>query len=242
MTFEHSIIDVSFDVRLDSRGKDPDFASPTLKKFHKTLWNKRLPNGEDLELFEGIDTHYLLGKTESRVISLSSDTMCNSYSKRKRMQLVVEPHKDAIENFRKCIYTVGGFILFPAKKVEGHNTINQERGWIKAIDDRFDLTLECIRLYYLGKDSPLFKVLSRYSDFFDLFVNFRGYVEFFLLQDLVSVDFQSIQFFRTDGLSVETKALPPTSEEYLEYMQNAQAFLIARNQRILNWVKMENAK
>lgn len=228
------IIDVTFDVRQDSSGKDPDFASPTLRRFHKKLWNKTLPNGHRLELFDNVPGHYLLGKSSSFEISLSSDTMCNSYVKRKRMQLITQPHLAPIEVFRKNLYSIGGFILFPGKKVDGLNTINQERGWIKAIDDRFDLTLECIRLFYLGFESPLVKVLNRYTEFFDLFVDFRGYVEFFLLQDLVTDDLKNVKFFIPGGLSLG-KGLPGTRDEYVEFMQNAQSFLEKRNQRILDW-------
>lgn len=242
MNTESVKIEITFDVRRDSRGKDPDYASSILKSYHKLLWNKKLPNGETLVLRNDLPNHYLLGVTASKEISLSSDTLCNSYAKRKRMQSIIQPHSESIETFREHIYRVGGFILFPAKKVNKLNTINQERGWIKSIDDRFDLTLECIRLYYLGLESPLSAVLTRYHQFFELFVDFKGYVEFFLLQDLLTEDLQSIKFFLTGGLNTKRKALPGTSDEYLDFMQNAQAFLAARNQRILRWVNGDKAK
>ena len=64
------------------------------------------------------------------------------------------------------------------------------------IDDRFDITLECIRRHYelttktgdmrSVSSSPLGAVLARYADFFSLFESFEGYVNFFLLQDLVA--------------------------------------------------------
>jgi hypothetical protein len=43
--------------------------------------------------------------------------------------------------------------------------MNQARGVSKMIDDRFDLTLECIRRYYKNESSPLFETIKRYSDF-----------------------------------------------------------------------------
>ena len=48
----HSIndIDVNFDVQTDSGGKDPDYASPTLRSFHQLLWSKLLPNGMMMKL------------------------------------------------------------------------------------------------------------------------------------------------------------------------------------------------
>jgi hypothetical protein len=39
--------------------------------------------------------------------------------------------------------------------------------------------------YYAGEASPLSNAPQRYSDFFRLFSDFRGYVQFFLLQELV---------------------------------------------------------
>lgn len=36
-------IDCDFDFRVDAGGKDPDFASPTLRPYHRILW---VPRGE----------------------------------------------------------------------------------------------------------------------------------------------------------------------------------------------------
>ena len=68
-------------------------------------------------------------------------------------------------------------------------------GFIRWIKDRFDLTVECIRRHYLNEASPLSDTLERYSDYFRLFGDFGGYVEFFLLQDLVTHDFSAVKFF-----------------------------------------------
>jgi hypothetical protein len=40
----------------------------------------------------------------------------------------------------------------------------------------------------LGPGNPLSVTLSRYTDFFALFGDFRSYVSFFLLDDLVTED------------------------------------------------------
>ena len=47
------MIDITFDFRSDSSGKDPDSYSPTLNAYHKTLWSKQLPNGEVMDLQSG---------------------------------------------------------------------------------------------------------------------------------------------------------------------------------------------
>jgi Family of unknown function (DUF6994) len=74
-------------------------------------------------------------------------------------------------------------------------TINQARGTNQKIEDRFGLTLECIRRHYVGGVSPLKDDLARYASFFTLFGTFRGYVDFFLLQDLVTPDYFTVRFW-----------------------------------------------
>ena len=44
-------------------------------------------------------------------------------------------------------------------------TINGARGFSRQISDQLDLTMECIRLYYLDLQSPLYETLKRYDSF-----------------------------------------------------------------------------
>jgi hypothetical protein len=53
------MIDTNFNFYSDSKGHDPDSASPTLRKYHKILWSKPLPNGKLLELRDDIRGAYL---------------------------------------------------------------------------------------------------------------------------------------------------------------------------------------
>ena len=85
---------------------------------------------------------------------------------------------------------------------------------------------------YEGSDSPLGEVLAIHADFFNLFKDFRGYVEHFLLQDLVGRDFASLRFLK-DFDDFSLNALPDASvEEYRECMRRSIAFIEARNRRI----------
>ncbi|WP_253190629.1 hypothetical protein [Arthrobacter sp. SRS-W-1-2016] len=129
-------------------------------------------------------------------------------------------------------YTVGSSIVFPGNKVDGKMTINGARGFNSKIADRFDLTLECIRRYYDGRQqpSPLEDVLLRYDKFFDLFRDFNGYVDFFLLQDLLKDD-ATIDFFH-DFDDFKTPAVPQDEAEYLKYLAKSNSFISARNARI----------
>jgi len=107
------------------------------------------------------------------------------------------------------------------------------------IKDRFDLTLECIRCHYAGELSPLHELLFRHADFFELFDDFRGYVDFFLLQDLVSPDYE-VQFFHPFA-KFTTPAVPATKETYLAYLSNSNSFIMARNARVAAWVAAERS-
>jgi len=124
-------------------------------------------------------------------------------------------------------------MIFPARKVDGKWTINQERGCAKQIRDRFDLTVECIRRHYSKSESPLTAVLARYASFFNLFGDFRGYVEFFLLQDLVLSDFSAVKMMAPFD-DFRGSPIPVDANEYRAYESIARAFIEARNRRIFN--------
>jgi hypothetical protein len=121
--------------------------------------------------------------------------------------------------------------VWPAIQVDRKPTINGARGLIRSIDDRLDLTLECVRRFYLGEDSPLRSTFERYADFFALFSDFASYVEFFLLQDLTTDDRSGVRFFLPfDGFG--SRGVPRDAETYVKYRRHAIEFVRARGQRI----------
>ena len=89
-------------------------------------------------------------------------------------------------------------------------------------------------------DSPLYDCLSRYRDSFDLFVDFKGYIDFFMFQDMVSDDYNSI-CFRHPFEEFKKYPLPPTVADYLTYKDHAIQFVQKRNERIRKWSE-ENLK
>jgi len=139
-----------------------------------------------------------------------------------------------LDEFQYLGSTVGGTILFPGKQIKRKRTLNQARGMTSQIEDRFDRTLECIRLQYQGLPNPLEVTLDIYWAFFELFETFDKYVEFFLLQDLVQ-DGQ-VKFY-LGSADFTQSALPQDVDQYREYMSNAKAFLVSRNSRIQEWSK-----
>lgn len=224
-------IDVAFDFRRDApEGKDPDTHSKRLLRCHQQLWSKRLPSGEVFELEEyGRYLRYRRDRSEGTDLVLSSDSVIPTFKWDDQIKRLIS--SEELDDFNTKGYTIGGMMIFPAEQIERKWTINQARGCKKEIRDRFDLTLECIRRNYSGEASPLSDVLTRYASFFDLFNDFRGYVEFFLLQDLVSSDCSSVKI-ATPFDDFRGSPIPATAEEYRAYMCAAIAFIEARNQRI----------
>ena len=139
----------------------------------------------------------------------------------------VPDYRAYVENYLHRAYTIGGMIIFP----QHTGSINQARGINPRICDRWDLTLECIRRYYKGEDSPLYKMLLRDRGFFELFIDFKGYVDFFFLQDCVSEDYDRVRFWIGDGGFGENP-LPSSVPEYLLWMERQMEFLENRNARI----------
>lgn len=167
--------------------------------------------------------------------SLSSDAVLPTFD----YWMIPPPYIQQIpkaeqEDFTRLTYTIGGMIVFPARQIDRKQTINQARGTNRTkIGDRFDLTLECIRLHYLGEGLtfPLAATLARYSDFFALFGDFRGYINSFLLQDLVSDDCLTVKYF-TPFANFTTPAVPRTLDEYMGYRRRTVEFVDLRNRRI----------
>ncbi len=181
------MIDTSFDFRTDASGKDPDTHSPTLRRYHKQLWSRPLPNGALFDLADTTQGVYLHHRSALGEFLLSSDSVIPSFTRWVSMQSIVSSLSEAEnETFRAASSTIGGMLIYPGNKIDGKQTINGARGFHPKIADRLDLTLECIRRHYRFEQSPLGDTLGRYNEFFSLFDDFRGYVDFFYLQDLIA--------------------------------------------------------
>jgi len=233
-------IDITFNVYSDTpSGKDPDSYSPTLRSYHMFLWSKPLPNKVNFALNDKT-SKLLHHQSDLGEFFLSSDSIGHTYGggptgyKVKSVSHILDQvPPDEIERFFNVCCTIGAYIIFPSKRIDNKPTINGARGLNHKIKDRFDLTLECIRRYYKNEDSPLKNTLSRYSKFFNLFESFQGYVDFFLLQDLVNENYSKVKFWLPFN-SFDNSPLPTSVDEYIFYSKNLTNLILARNQRIQN--------
>ena len=173
---------------------------------------------------------------------LASDSIVHTYTRWERparlVQVIRQIPPEETTAFYDLACTVGAHLVFPAQvRVDGRwrQSINQRRGIHHQIRDRFDLTLECIRRHYMGATSPLQEVLGPYADFFSFFGDFSGYVDHFLLNDLVTDGSASVRFLKEfDDFAGDP--LPASSvAEYREYMKRSMDFIRARNARIAHY-------
>ena len=243
------MIDIGFDFTSDApgywdgfwdtkygRGRcDPDRDSPRELEYSRIVWSRDLPDGEFLDLKINSKGYVWNGHR------LSNDSITASFRHPGGrpvidavMQKMGEGFRPFMEDYFRTSWTIGGVILFPIpEKVPGLprvQSMNQARGIHPSIKDRFDLTLECIRLHYEGEQSILSKSIESCNWFFDLFVDFKGYVDFFLLQDCVEKDYDAVRIWRGDKLGDDP--LPSDVEEYMDWIENQKTFVKKRAERM----------
>lgn len=233
----HDPIDVMTDFQEDSGRRDPDLYSPLLQSYHQRLWSKPLPNGQVFDLTpEKVGAARVLRhRSALGDFVLSSDTLANS-SRGALPAFYAAMGTESNQLWHRRGGAIGGRLVFPRNRVDGKQTINQARGTHPRIRDRFDLALEAIRRHYAGEPHPLSGTFATYSGFFSLFGSFAGYVEFFLLQDLVEDG--TVKFYGPFD-EFTGPVLPSTLPSYEEFRNRQLEFVAARNQRMLACVRHE---
>ena len=230
-------IDVRFDVRSDcpepkpgsNKIPDPDIVSPMLKAYHQLLWSKPLPNGEIMELETGKNCYL-----KWHDIYLGSDSIAVTFRHYRNphyqeFKAAIPDYDSYMADVLKKICVIGGYVIFPQSRW----SMNCARGCHRKISDRWDLTLECIRRFYAGETSPLDSAMERARDFFELFVDFKGYVDFFLFQDCVDEDY-NVKFWLDTPLFV-SDPYPRNLNEYLAWVASQIDFVNKRNNRIVDY-------
>ena len=248
--YNNLMIDIEYDYRKDpavigknpDSKRDPDRYSKKLKEDHSFLWSKELPKPGCGKLDLKIEGNRLVATINGEVFTFGSDSITNCFGRRGQTEALKQNHEIdlALKKYDKADCTIGSFIIFPLKRDDGKTrwTINQARGCLRRISDRIDLTLECIRIFYKNKyqETPLQSCLIKYSRFFEWFVDFEHYVKFFLLDDLVSDNYEKVIGF-TETIDFD-HAMPISSvEEYKDYIEKTTEFIEKRNKRIDQYQK-----
>ena len=190
-----------------------------------------MPNGRAFTLNK-ISQNRLSYKPGLGEFSMSSDMAAPAFTIRNRMQHIISQiSPDVRDHFYRLASTIGASIIWPANRIDSKMTINGARGLNCRISDRLNLTIECIRRYYRSQHRLLYDTFKRYDRFFRLFQNFKGSIDFFLLQDIVTDDYSNTKI-AIDFDGFKTLPAPGSPDEYMKYMENTIKFITARNERI----------
>lgn len=79
----------------------------------------------------------------------------------------------------------------------------------------------------------MYKYLFADKPFFDLFVDFRGYVDYFFFQACVTDDYSKVIFWYGND-SFEGNKYPQSAADYKLWIERELDFLDKRNKRIAN--------
>ena len=120
------IIDTNYNFYSDSKGGDPDCTSPTLRKYHKMLWSKALPNGKFLQLRDDKNGAYLFHASELGEFFLGSDAITHSYRNHERKKWLTEQIPTEVNELFDKGSTIGAYIIFPNNRIDGKHTIRSE--------------------------------------------------------------------------------------------------------------------
>lgn len=209
---------------------DPDIMSPTLRLYQQILYSRKTPSGKLLTLEQGKNPNYDYLICDGH--RFASDNIINMFERYRlpwSRKMEIDHYDDKIKEYIQVSYTIGAEIIFPKHQ----NSINQCRGTNDYIQDRFDLTLECIRRFYEHKPNPLNDILNADKCFFDLFVDFKGYVDFFFLNDLVSEDYEHVKLFLGDNNDIFMRPpFPQNEREWKQLYDKQMMFLRQRRTRI----------
>lgn len=104
-------IDTAFDFRSDANGGDPDKTSQTLRRYHRVLWSKPLPDGTQFQLDATTPGSYLHHRSDVGEFYLSSDSVIPTFGRWISAKPIIDqiPTADR-ETFLRSAYTMGGMM------------------------------------------------------------------------------------------------------------------------------------
>jgi len=235
-------IDITCSMNKDTDETNLNGNSSTLNKYNVFLWSRTLNGKQDFQLrISNSKSCDLVYEGYPRTFKFICDSILPNYSKCEPMKHIVKNiEKKEADELSNLGRTVGGYILFPTGIKSGKPDINESRLSNPKIMGRFDLTLECIKRWYINKKSPLYDDIDRYRDFFELFNSFKAYVDYFLLRDMLDSNYRVI--FWTPFTKFKGSPLPKDEQEYKRYVEAANTFIFKRNQRILKLAKKKQVE
>lgn len=146
-----------------------------------------------------------------------------------------------IKEFLKISRILGGHIFFPRWQISNNKkqilSLNVARGaeFIRknkrrpGFYDRFDMFLFDLKNWYDGNLSQLQEEFDSNEVWLKLFIDFRGFINYFLLNDFVNNDFEVIDLTNNGNFIEQFESyIPKNSENYSLYFENSNNIIINR--------------
>ena len=205
----------------DPTYRDPDGKSKELYddliELYQTKFNRI---GYRLE-YNNFD---VLVKNEEYTFSVSSDFIGSSRAHAKSVGI-----SDVdVGKYLKESRVLGGHVLFPKTLwINGTieytgkgGTINTARGGEKGFCDRFDCTLQDIKLFYSSQNSKLEKYYNKYNEWLYLFKSFKGFIDFFSLNDFCNPNYEVYDLSSVDDNMKYTRLIDTSYSDISFYKIN----------------------
>lgn len=235
-------------------GRDPDKYSVALRESHQVLWSKPLRDAPLLQLSAEDWSGYLKVVSLPGRWTVGSDNFATTHA---NALPAFSRALDGFANGHLCEFcSIGGYIVFPNGLAQQVSTsvnpavrrwsVNQARGMERRISDRFDLTLEAIRIFFAGvvhrTENPIGDVLEAYRWWFDLFGEgadgFLAYADFFFLTPMLDSEGR-VKPFEPLTLAFEDALPRNDATAYLSYIAAQRSFVSKRNEFISQWWSLQ---
>ncbi len=205
---------------------DPDACCEELYKDLQEIYALRfLEMGYKLSRNEG--EYFLWMDRDDTSFTMSSDFI--GPSRAWAREAGVENHQ--VGEYLRKTRIIGGHVLWPVQGRTGNRnnilftgrggTINTCRGGTKGFCDRIDCTLQDLMNYYdcLNGENSIYKlsVFEKYKSWLLLFKNFRGFVDFFFLNDFCDSEYRVYDLETYDSVDVRYRGFIGESYSQIDY-------------------------
>ncbi len=205
---------------------DPCDDSLFLKKSIRKMFSRPLPNGQTMELeetssgFRWNDFRFGIDTVVPSFFSTRNRNLSKAYA------LSETDFRDSVSEYIRETDLLGAYTIYPVHA----NSLIQCIYSNNRIRGRWDFVLECVRRHYSGEDSPLYDCMRRDRLFYDLFVDFNGFIDFFYLNDFINSDGTVKMLLQTELF--EMNPVPRNWDEYKKWFGTNIELVKKRNSRM----------
>lgn len=218
-----------------SEAQDPADFSAKLAQYQILLYTKPLPSGGFLKLrankFNQVEAELPSGES---ILLTSMPLIHQACFEADNHELLSKLPQSQVDIMLRTLVTSGNYMLIPAQPLNGYRLDDFRKN--PRIGNRIDLYLECVRRQYAGEPSPLDDILNPFKPWFELFLSFKQFVEFFYLGNLYDPKLKKIHFFKTFDPDFPINLDPETGSSSMLVLSHSVIFAGSRGQAQEKWL------